>query len=68
MTNVVEFKQAVRQPSILERINKKEPVYLCIDINENICFGTPSYSQAHKFARLNNCFVSEYPTGTYTED
>lgn len=56
-----------RTPTVLERINKKETVYLCILENGSekgkIMFGTPSFSQAHQYARLNNCFVSEYPPG-----
>jgi hypothetical protein len=68
MTNVITYKSEIRQPSILERINKKEPVYLCIDSEDNINFGTPSYSQACRYARLNNCTVINYPIGTYCED
>ena len=69
MTNVVEFRQAPRKISVLERINKKEVVYLCIENGtDNVNFGTPSYSQAHEFARLHNCWVSECPIGTYTQD
>jgi hypothetical protein len=59
-----------REPTVLERINKKETVYLCIDNDKEgeIMFGTPSYSQATRYARLNNCFVSEYPPGRLNLD
>ena len=67
MTNVITYQSEIRQPSILERINKKEPVYLCIDNEDNVNFGTPSYSQACQYARQNNCTVINYPIGTYCE-
>jgi len=67
MTNIVKFKQAERQLSVLERINKKEIVYLCYDCELMPCFGTASYAQACRYARENNCKISEYPIGTYTE-
>lgn len=53
-----------KEETVLERINKSETVYLCIDDNDAVQFGTPSYCQAHQFARTNKCFVSEYPKGT----
>jgi len=46
--------QTERQPTVLERINKKEVVYLCYDCELLPQFGTASYSQALKYARLNN--------------
>ena len=53
--------------TVLERINKTQTVYLCfsadVDDGDDIQFGTASYSQAHQFARMNNCVVSEYPKG-----
>lgn len=68
MTNVIIYQAEVKQPSILERINKKEPVYICINDEQEICFGSPSYSQACQYARQNKCTVINYPVGTYTED
>ena len=52
----------------LLRLNKLETIYLCIDDNGNIHFGTPSRSQACMFARLNNCSISTYPAGTLTNN
>lgn len=67
MTNIVEIKQAKKELSVLERINKIHTVYLCINSEQSPCFGTASYGQALKYARLNNCFISEYPIGRYCE-
>lgn len=68
MTNIIEMKGQAREISVLERINKKEQIYLCIDCEQYPCFGTASYSQALRYARQNYCTIIEYPIGTYTED
>lgn len=54
--------------NILIRINKKETIYLCIDNEENILFGSASHAQANRYARQNKCFISTYPKGTLTQD
>ena len=59
--------QVEKTPSVLERINKKKIIYLCICCELLPCFGTPSYAQALKYARLNNCTISEYPIGAYID-
>jgi len=50
------------------RINKTETVYLCIDENDNIQFASVSNTQANIYARINNCFVSNYPPNSLTRD
>lgn len=66
--NTIEITtQTKKEPSILERINKTEVVYLCIDCEQFPCFGTPNYTQACQYAIENYCTISIYPIGTYTE-
>ena len=58
-----------KKQTVLERINQKETVFLCVnEETQEPMFGTPSRTQAQKFARLNKCFISEYPPKTYTEE
>lgn len=67
MTNIIEYRAEIKSISVLERINKKEPVYLCINEDNEAMFGTPIYSAAMQYSRLNKCSVSYYPIGCYCE-
>jgi hypothetical protein len=65
---MIEIRTAVpREKTVLERINEKETVYICYNpITEEVLFGTPSYGQALRFSRINNCEFSIHPPNCYT--
>jgi len=66
MQTIITYQK--REPSVMERINQKETVYICYDFENIIQFGTASHAQALAYCRINNCNYSTYPPKTYTED
>lgn len=53
--------------SVMEKINKITPLYLCVDF-ENLPFlCTPVKRDAEVYCKNHNCTISFYPIGTYTE-
>lgn len=68
MSHSVEFSQLKRKKPILELINETKPVYICFSESaQKALFGTTDINQAKKYCIDNNCFISKYPPGTYTE-
>jgi hypothetical protein len=53
--------------SVMETINKKSILYLCVDCENLPHLCTPNYKDAIRYAKEHHCTISEYPVGTYTE-
>jgi len=53
--------------SNMEQINKTKLLYLCIDCENYPALCTPDKKKAEIYAKYNNCTISYYPIGTYTE-
>jgi len=67
--SVIEIKaQGQRELSVMEKINQKSTVYLCVDCELCPCLCTPDIRAARRYAAEHFCTISEYPPGTYTED
>jgi hypothetical protein len=56
-----------RELSKMERINQKQPLYLCVDCESLPCLCTPNKKDAERYAAEHYCTISFYPIGTYTE-